>query len=31
MTWHAGDMEGTHIGVDAGDVAVLLLGLWVRW
>ena len=31
VTWHTGDMEGASIVVDAGDVAVWLSDLFVRW
>ena len=30
MTWHAGNMEGAHIVVDIGDMAVWLLCLLCR-
>ena len=30
VTWHAGDMEGASVVVDAGDVAVWLSDLFVR-
>ena len=31
VTWHAGDMEGASIVVDAGNMAVWLSDWFVRW
>ena len=31
VTWHAGDKVGTRVVVDAGDMAVWLSDLCVRW